>query len=202
MTVGLFGGTFDPPHLGHLQVSQCVQSQYGLDEVWWICAFSPPHKDKTGITPFRHRLAMTQLAVSDCPSMRASDIESELPQPSYTVSTIRALQRRFPAHEFVLVMGQDSLEQFGTWYRPQDIANRVRLLVYPRRGCTATKVAGYLEGRFQLMHLPVIEMESVAIRSMIRKHQSVDSYVSDAVAAYISAHGLYRDQSSDRAERS
>ena len=197
MTVGLFGGTFDPPHLGHLEVSRCAHSRYGLDEVWWVCAYRPPHKPGTGLTPYRHRLAMTRLAVRGHPSLMASDIESGLPQPSYTVATLGAFQRHFPAHEFVLVMGQDSLAQFDSWRQPEAIADQARLLVYPRKGWATQELPPYLVGRIELMNMPLIALESVSIRSRVRANRSITSQVCGSVAAYIETNGLYRSRSAE-----
>jgi len=197
MTIGLFGGTFDPPHLGHLEVSRCAQLSYGLNEVWWVCAYRPPHKPGSGLTPYRHRLAMTKLAVRGHPRLAASDIESALPQPSYTIATLSAFQWRFPAHEFVLVRGQDSLAQFGRWHQPQAIADQARLLVYPRRGWVVQALPHYLQGRVRWMEVSPIAMESASIRALAEANRSIAGYVRPSVAAYIETQGLYGSHSSE-----
>ena len=119
MTVGLFGGTFDPPHAGHLQVALSAKKQFGLDEVWWIPAHSPPHKNTAGLSSYLHRLQMARIAAEMYPGMLASDIESSLRQPSYTIATVCELQRQHPECKFTLVMGEDSLAQFESWYQPR-----------------------------------------------------------------------------------
>lgn len=195
MTVGCFGGTFDPPHLGHLEVARCAQSLYGLDEVWWIPACKPPHKDHADMSSYKHRMNMTRLAIGDNASMSTSDIELRLPQPSYTVATIKALQQQYPAHEFVLVLGQDSFAQFVTWRQPDVIAQHVRLLVYPRDRAPLTNLPSYLAGRIELMKVPPLAIESASIRLMVRENRPITSFVTDPVRAYIDTHGLYRSQS-------
>ena len=195
MTVGCFGGTFDPPHLGHLEVAHSAQSLYGLDEIWWIPACKPPHKGHADMSSYSHRLNMTRLAIGNNAGMSTCDIEFRLPQPSYTVATITALQQTYPAHEFVLVVGQDSLAQFGTWYHSEVIARRVRLLAFPRQGAPLTNLPAYLSGRVELMNVSPIAIESATIRSMVRNNQAITAYVPDPVKAYIETHGLYSSRS-------
>ena len=192
MTVGLFGGTFDPPHLGHLEIAVQAQVLHGLREVWWIPAYRPPHKDGADVTAYEHRMEMTKGAIAGHAGFTVSDIESQLPGPSYTITTIMALQEQYPAHDFVLLMGGDSLNHFGTWWEPEAIAERVRLLVYPRAGWPYSELPIFLKDRVEFMDTPPLAVQSMHIRSLLYQGESIKAYVSEPVRAYISSHGLYR----------
>lgn len=191
MRVGLFGGTFNPPHLAHLILAETLREQAGLDRVCWIPTRIPPHKATD--TPAHHRLAMTRLATSDHDAFEVLDIELQRDGPSYTVDTLAALQDTEPNATFVLMIGGDSLADFHTWRDPDEIVRRAPLLVYRRPGFVLPSVTvDRYKDRIQVADAPLIELSSAALRARVRDGLSIRYQVPEAVRAYIAAHGLYR----------
>ena len=192
MTVGLFGGSFNPPHLGHLVVAETMREQFGLDGVWWIPAPHPPHKPVAVLAEAGHRLEMTRRAVAGNSDFAVSEIEIERAGPSYTIDTIQALQATHPAYRFALVLGSDSLQGFPTWRAPKEIAARVPLLVYHRPGAAVAVPEAWLEDKIQVAESPLIDISGTDIRARVQAGRSIRYLVPDAVRAYIDEHGLYR----------
>ena len=134
MRIGVFGGTFDPVHLGHLILAEQCREQARLDEVWFIPSGRPPHKQRHGITPFRHRAEMLQLAIAGHPAFRINELENERPGLSYTVDTLDELKKGHPSAEWFLLLGSDTLAEMHEWYDPAGILRRrTSRLTYPTR---------------------------------------------------------------------
>ena len=188
--IGVFGGTFDPPHLGHLALAERARDQLGLERVWFVPAADPPHKRDRAKSPFARRLAMTKLAVRGNPAFHVSDLESRRPGPSYTVETVRAIQRRLPGHELVLLLGADSLNDLPTWHEPQEIERLARLAVAPRLDRAGRARRGAPRADFEL-DAPVLELSSSDLRARARRGESLRYLVPDAVAVYVRRHRLY-----------
>ncbi len=191
MNVGLFGGSFNPPHLAHLIVAETVREQFWLDQVWWIPARRPPHKAEEALVSSQHRLEMTRRATQDHPAFAVSDVEVRRADASYTVETVRALQAAHPDYVFSLLLGGDSLRDFGTWRQPGEIVARVPLIVYRRPGAADIEVEPYLAGRVRFAEAPLLEISGTEIRARLREGRSIRYLVPDAVRAYIEEHGLY-----------
>lgn len=192
MEVGLFGGSFNPPHLAHLIVAETVREQFGLDEVWWIPAHTPPHKSDGSVAPARHRLAMTRRATRSNPDFRVHSEEVERGGPSYTVETLRVLQEQHPETAFSLLLGSDSLAGFASWHRPGEIAERARLLAYRRPGDEAPDLAPRFANRVRFAEAPLLDISGTDLRARRRGGQSLRYLVPDSVRAYIEEHHLYR----------
>ncbi|MEZ4700630.1 MAG: nicotinate-nucleotide adenylyltransferase [Rhodothermales bacterium] len=191
MRVGIFGGTFNPPHFAHLILAEIIREQAELDRIRWIPTHTPPHK--TAETPARHRLAMTRLAIAGNDAFEVSEIELERGGPSYTVDTLEALQRAEPDVAFSLLIGGDSLADFMTWRRPDEIVRRAPLIVYRRPGVTASpEAATRFADRIRYADAPAIDLSSQTIRERVQNGQSIRYLVPDSVRAYITRHGLYR----------
>ena len=188
--IGVFGGTFDPPHLGHLALAERARDQLGLERVWFVPAADPPHKRDRAKSPFARRLAMTKLAVRGNPAFQVSDLESRRPGPSYTVETLRAIQLRLPDHELVLLLGADSLNDLPTWHEPQEIERLARLAVAPRLDRAGRARRGAPRADFEL-DAPVLELSSSDLRARARRGESLRYLVPDAVAVYVRRHRLY-----------
>ncbi|MEP0546249.1 MAG: nicotinate (nicotinamide) nucleotide adenylyltransferase [Rhodothermales bacterium] len=189
--VGIFGGSFNPPHVAHLAVAEAARDQVGLDRVVWIPAATPPHKQRQDLPAAEHRLAMTRRAVSDNGAFVVSDLEIERAGVSYTVETVRALQATYPEVAFHLLVGGDSFAQFSTWVEPGEIARRVPLIVYPRPGADLSTVSPSLMARATMLDRPLLDPSSTALRRLLRAGRSVRYLVPDAVLAYIAEHELY-----------
>ena len=193
MNLGIFGGSFDPPHIAHSRIAEFARSVFGLELVLWVPAYDPPHKSQNQLTQYQNRLGMVQAATADHGSFRVSDVESMLERPTYTVRMLEALRKRYPDAEFYLILGSDSLKQFHTWLRPDIVAQEVQLLVYPRAGYSIAEkdLPEYLCGRVQFMEAPEMAISAEHIRSRLSSGQSVRHLVSDSVLSYIIKHRLY-----------
>jgi len=195
LRLGILGGTFDPPHVGHVAVARDVADALHLDRVLWIPARLPPHKDAAGVTPAAIRLEMAEAAASADPRFEVSDLEMVRDGPSYTVDTLRALADRFPGSEFFLMVGSDQLRTFEHgWREPREILRLATLVLLDRDGEAATEVAPDLPGIQRSLHFPVtrVDVSSSEIRRRAVVGQSVDGLVLPQVQRIMEREGLYR----------
>lgn len=186
--VGVFGGTFDPPHLGHLALAECARDQLGLERVIFMPAGSPPHKLRVERSSAQRRVAMTRLAVRGNRAFRVSMLEVRRRGPSFTADTLRDLGRRFPGCRLYLLLGADSLADFPNWHRPRDILRLATLVVAARPGVRGR--SGPRRGVVWLENFSV-DISSSAIRARARAGRSVRYLVPDAVARYLVRHHVY-----------
>jgi nicotinate-nucleotide adenylyltransferase len=198
MDVGLFGGSFNPPHVAHQIVAEIARDQFGFEEVWWIPNATPPHKSSDELAEVEHRLAMTERVVSNHPAFRLCDIEIKRAGVSYTVETIRALQEQYPDTEFGLLIGSDSLDQFAGWRCPEEIADRVPLVVYKRPGVISEVAKPRFANQVHFVSAPVMEVSGTEIRSRCRSGRSIRYLVPEPVRAYIEKNDLYRPAEVDK----
>jgi nicotinate-nucleotide adenylyltransferase len=188
--IGVFGGTFDPVHFGHLILAQEAVTQLGLARVLFVPAARAPHKRGRRLAPVEHRLAMLRLAARGNPSFSVSRIEAERGGISFTAVTLELLARAERA-EIYFLMGQDSLEEFHTWREPERIARLAKLAVLPRGDREPPRVAPPLRPRVVLLRSPRIGISSTEIRRRLRRSLPVRYWVPDPVLAYAARHGLY-----------
>ena len=201
MRVGVFGGTFDPIHLGHLILAEQCRDQAKLDLVLFVPALLPPHKQQQTLTPFAQRVEMLALAISGNPAFRVEDMEEERSGPSYTVDTLTQLQRERPGDDLSFIIGSDSLHDLRIWHQPRRILELAALLVVARAGFSTfsakeLKAALQLDDdfslRYQIVEAPLIAIASRDIRQRIAEGRSVRYMIPRAVEAYIQEKGLYR----------
>lgn len=192
MDIGLFGGSFNPPHVAHLIVAEIARDQFDFEEVWWIPNATPPHKKRGELAAVEHRLAMTRRVVAERSSFRLCDIEVKRSGVSYTVDTVRALQEDYPDMDFGLLLGSDSLDHFASWHEPDEIAARVPLVVYKRPGVIEEVAEPRFANHVHFVSAPVMEVSGTEIRSRCRAERSIRYLVPDSVRTYIEEHGLYR----------
>lgn len=198
--VGILGGTFDPPHLGHLVAAEVARDRLGLDQVWLMVAASPPHKARA--SALEHRLAMARLAAADNPALVVSDLEAHRDGPSYTVDTLRQLHHLLgPASEpgsgpgagaeLFFLAGTDVVAELGSWREPEACLALARFVVLDRPGAPGV---GDACPYGPLRHLGVapLSLASTQLRALVASGRSIRYLVPDAVAAYIELHGLYR----------
>jgi nicotinate-nucleotide adenylyltransferase len=202
--IGVFGGTFDPPHLGHLALAESARDELGLARVLFVPAADPPHKRSRSMSSLTHRLAMTRLAVRGLPGFAVSDLEARRPGPSYTVETLRQLKRRHPRAELWLLLGEDSLRDLTNWREPREILALARIAVAPRPARRATQArrgdatrrgsrpARIPERRITWLSGPLLDISSSDLRARARRGGSLRILVPDAVARYALRHRLYR----------
>ncbi len=192
-TLGLFGGSFNPPHVGHLAVAEAAAEAAGLGRVVWMPANTPPHKRSGHILAApEHRLAMTRLAAEGNARFEVSEVEVRRAGVSFTVDTLRALRAAHPEADLALVLGGDSLAGFATWREPAAILRLARLVVYRRPGSDEAGVPDEVLARTTFVDAPPLDLSSTAIRARIAGGKTVRYLVPDAVRAYVAGHGLYR----------
>lgn len=194
MRLGLFGGTFDPIHVGHLILAEQCREACGLDQVWFVVANEPPHKRGLKRTGVHHRLEMARLAIAGNPGFAASDIEADRSGPSYSVDTLAQVQEERPGDELFFLIGGDSLVDLPTWREPDRIARMASIVVVNRPG-TQAEVPDLGPGvkPFLPVTIPPIGVSSSDLRRRLAEGRSVRYMVPSAVAAYIEAHKLYRE---------
>jgi nicotinate-nucleotide adenylyltransferase len=200
MRIGLFGGTFDPIHLGHLIVAEQCREQARLDEVWFVPAARPPHKKQLDLTHFDRRAEMIQLAIAGQPLFRLCDIEKHRPGPSYTAETLSELRRTHPEVTWHLILGADALTDLPQWYDPIRIVTQAVLLVVARPGWELPP-SDRFRHQLQLkpddffvmsrVESPLIDISSRDLRLRVAQGRSIRYMVPAAVAAYIDDKGLY-----------
>ena len=199
MQIGLFGGTFDPIHHGHLLLAERCRGDAGLDEVWFLPSYQPPHKHGPSITRFEHRCEMVTLATTGQPAFRVEAIEKELPPPSYTANTIAELRLRHPEHEFSLIVGADCLPDIPKWHDPPRLLELTSLIVVPRPGTplwTATELATAIgvspsNVRMQTIDCPLMELASRDIRTRVAEGKTIRYLVPRAVEEFIRERKMY-----------
>ncbi len=188
MRIGVFGGSFDPPHEAHLQVAAAAREQLKLDKVIWVPAFEPPHKNIPA-TPFEHRLGMVKALTSADSKAEVSDVEASLPRPSYTLQTLFALKKIHGLDSsWHLIIGADNWNIFPQWHQPEAVLAEASLAVYPRDGIS---LAG-LPSNVTLLNCPEIPMESSQFRKRLQLNsRETLAELPVSVANYIRKHGLY-----------
>jgi nicotinate-nucleotide adenylyltransferase len=177
--VGLLFGSFNPVHLGHLILAEYFATRTDLAEVWLVVSPQSPFKIGENMLPDTDRLALLRLAVDGNPHLRAEDIELSLPRPSYTIATLDALRVRYPAYEFVLLMGADNLAGLSRWRAADRLVQEFDLYVYPRPGATLPDLGGF--PRAQVMQAPLLDVSATFIRASIQAGQSIRYLVPPAV---------------------
>lgn len=196
--IGVFGGTFDPIHIGHLMLCQEAYHQLQLNSVYLLPAADPPHKQDRQITPVEHRLAMLQAAIATAQYLHISRIDVDRPGPHYSVDTIKLLQRQFdPQTELFFLIGLDSLRDLHTWHRPEWLLDNCRIVSFERGGIHLdwAELEQRLPGirtAVQLLEMPELEISSSNIRQRVAQSQSIRYFVLPETEAYIEAHQLYR----------
>jgi len=196
MRIGVFGGTFDPVHLGHLILAEQCREQGRLDQVWFVPAARPPHKSEAELTPFAQRVEMLQLAIAGQPAFRVEEIERDRPGPSYTAVTLEELSQRHSEHTWFLLVGGDTVRDLPGWYEPQRIVAVAKLLVMARPGAVMPSTEE-LQARMgaavemQLVDVPMIGVASSDLRHRVREGRSVRYMMPRAVEAYVRDKRLY-----------
>ena len=194
--LGFLGGTFDPPHCGHLVLAETARVQLGLDRVLFVVAGRPPHKPGRPITPDRHRVAMVEAAIVGNPAFVVSRVDLDRPGPHYTVETLSLLRREYPEAELYFLIGGDSLAQFLTWRDPVGILRQARLAVMPRPGyepdlAVLEQVLPDVHDRLAWLDAPFLDVSASDLRRRIREGLPIRYLVPPPVEAYVREHCLY-----------
>lgn len=188
---GLFFGSFNPVHIGHMAIANYFLKFTDLDEVWFVVSPHNPHKRKSSLIDARSRIDMLHIAVKDAHGYRVSDAELYLPQPSYTTITLAFLEEKFQHITFVLIMGSDNLKTIRKWYNYKTITENHQLYVYPRLEDKNVDLNDYPDMDIKLVEAPVIEISSSFIRKAIKEKIDVQFFLPFGVYKYIDEEYLY-----------
>ncbi len=193
MKVCLFGGTFDPPHLGHLIIAQTIFEAENFDQIVFVPAYQPPHKNGIKISPVDQRLEMLNIAIKENPNFIISDLEIERKGLSYSIDTIMEYkkQNNLKSNELFYLMGSDSLKQFKKWKDPKMIIDESRVIVAIRPGFRPSDIPNWILAKIQFASIPRIEISSTTIRERWVDDKTIRYMVTESVWQYINKNKLY-----------
>jgi nicotinate-nucleotide adenylyltransferase len=192
MKIGLYFGTFNPIHVGHLTIANHMAEYSGLDEIWMVVTPHNPLKKKSTLLDNHHRIAMVDIALEDYPKIKSSKIEFDLEQPNYTVNTLAVLEEKYPENEFCLIMGEDNLKSFHKWKNYEVILDRYHLYVYPRisEGILETRFDGH--AKITKVSAPIMELSSTFIRKGIKEGKNIRPMLPQNVWEYLDEMNFYK----------
>lgn len=190
--IGLYFGTFNPIHIGHLNIANYMVEFSSLEEVWLVVTPHNPHKKKKTLLDDVHRLAMVKIAVEEYPKLKASNIEFGLPQPNYTVNTLAHLEEKYPKTNFCLIMGEDNLKSFPKWKNYQVIFDRYPMYVYPR--ISEKEIPSTFENHPNIhkVKAPIMELSSTFIRKAIQDGKNIRPMLPEQVWKYLDEMNFYK----------
>lgn len=195
MKVGLFFGSFNPIHHGHLMVASYIANHTDLKQIWLVVSPQNPHKAENSLLNEYDRLHLTKIAIEDDPQLRVSDIEFKLPKPSYTIDTLTYLQEQYPQHEFYIIMGGDSFQNLPKWKNFETLKKNYRFIVYRRPGFEIKETYGaevlYLEA-------PMLELSATLIRNNRKEGKTIRYLVPEKVRAEIENNNYFKEASDDK----
>ncbi len=186
--IGLYFGSFNPIHHGHLIIANHVLEACHLDLVWFVVSPHNPLKDKNTLLNENHRLHLVHLAIEEQPKFRASNIEFSLPKPSYTIDTLTYLQEKYPQHTFTVIMGGDSIQNIIKWKNYEQLIEKYTIIVYNRPGFTLP----FVHKNITTVNAPLLDISSTYIREKIKNKKSIQFLLPDAVAKYILENRYYK----------
>ena len=181
--IGLYSGSFNPIHHGHVMLANYLVEFSDLDELWFVVSPQNPLKKKADLMDDMDRLKMVELAIGDDTRMKASDIEFSMPQPSYTINTLRALSEQYLEDQFVFICGMDSLENMHRWREYQAILDGYELLVFPRKGYDGGELLNH--PHVKVLETPVIEVSSTFIRKCLKEGRDVRHFMPEKAYQYL-----------------
>ncbi|MCA0131416.1 nicotinate (nicotinamide) nucleotide adenylyltransferase [Winogradskyella alexanderae] len=192
MKIGLYFGTFNPIHVGHLTIANHLVENSDLDQIWFVVTPQSPFKKKSSLLDDHQRLEMVYLATKDYDKLRPCDIEFSLKQPNYTIDTLTYLFEKYPEHKFCLIMGEDNLKSFHKWKNYQQILENHSIYVYPR--LTEGKLETQFENHPKIFNIsaPIMELSSTFIRKEIKAGRSIKPMLPDKVWKYIDEMNFYK----------
>ncbi|WP_085991846.1 nicotinate-nucleotide adenylyltransferase [Oceanobacillus senegalensis] len=186
--IGILGGTFDPPHLGHLVIAEEVRVALELEEIWFIPTYTPPHKNDSQTSAY-HRMKMLESAIDSNNSFKLNTIEMERLGKSYTIDTVKVLRSEFPDYKFYFIIGADMVEYLPNWNKIDELVQLIQFVGVKRPGYK-------LETHYPLIEVtvPILDISSTMLRRRLRNKESIKYIVPDKVHRYIREKGLYEDR--------
>jgi len=190
--VGLYFGTFNPIHVGHLTIANYMVEYSDLDQIWMVVTPHNPHKKKSSLLDNNHRVVMVDIAVEDYPKIKSSKIEFDLPQPNYTVKTLAVLEEKYQDFDFCLIMGEDNLKSFHKWKNYEVILDRYQLYVYPR--ISKGKIESQFDNHPKIVKVdaPIMELSSTFIRKAIKDKKNIRPMLPQNVWEYLDEMNFYK----------
>ena len=188
--IGLYFGTFNPIHNGHLAIANHLLNSAELEEIWFVVSPQSPFKSKESLAEDKYRYQMVLLATENNSCLNACNIEFTLPKPSYTIDTLSELHKKYPEKNFALIMGSDNLESLQLWKNYEEILNNYRIYVYPRQGSDGGTFSSHPSVRW--VDAPLIEISSTTIRESIKQEKDISLLLPAKVFKYIEEMGFYK----------
>lgn len=189
MNIGLYFGSFNPVHHGHLIIANHISNNTNLDEIWFVVSPQNPFKSSAVLLNENHRLNLIQTALEGEVKLKASNIEFKLPKPSYTVNTLTYLSEKYPAHSFTIIMGSDGFKNISKWHNASVILKNYPLFIYKRPGFEITETFG---AAVTVMDAPLLEISGTLIRKLIKENKSIRFFVPDSVKMEIEKNNYYK----------
>lgn len=190
MKIGLFFGSFNPIHIGHLIIAKQIVTQSDLDKVWFVVSPQNPFKKRSNLIHEFDRFDMVRRAVYDDSELEGSDVEFNLPKPSYTVDSLTYISEKFPKDEFTLVLGQDNLDHFHKWKNYEQILKYYKLIVYPRPNAKGSDLINH--ENVTIVEAPLLDISATFIRDRLKNNQSISYLVPKEVEEFILGKGLFK----------
>ncbi len=192
MKIGLFFGTFNPFHSGHLIIGNYMVEFSDLEEVWFVITPLSPFKKKNSLLSNHHRLSLVNIAVEDYPKLKSSTVEFKMPQPNYTINTLVQLEEDYPSHQFYLIMGEDNLKGFHKWKNSKTILENYEIYVYPRISDGAIENNLSEHSKIHRINAPIVQISSTFIRNAIKEKKDIRSMFPGNVWKYIEEMNFYK----------
>ncbi|MGC4100971.1 nicotinate (nicotinamide) nucleotide adenylyltransferase [Ferruginibacter sp.] len=189
MKIGLYFGSFNPVHVGHLIIANHLINNTALDQVWFVVSPQNPFKQSSSLLNEYHRLHLVNLAIEGESRLRASNVEFKLPKPSYTIDTITYLEEKYPDHAFSIIMGSDGFQNLDKWKNYQALIKDRTFFIYKRPGFEVTQTFG---AAIEILNAPLLDISSTAIRALIKEKKSIRFLVPDSVKEEIESNSYYR----------
>lgn len=189
MHIGLYFGSFNPIHIAHLIIASYTKHTTDIQQIWFVITPHNPHKNRTSLLNEYDRLHLVQIAIQNDPFLRASDIEFNLPKPSYTCYTLTTLREKYPQHTFSIIMGADSFSNLAHWKNYKSIVESHKIYIYNRNNI---EIINTIQADIELLNAPLLDISSSKIREMIQLKIPIRYLVPDVVADEIEKSGYYR----------
>jgi nicotinate-nucleotide adenylyltransferase len=191
MNIGLYFGTFDPIHLGHINIVNFLLDNSLIEKVWFVVTPENPDKISNNLTDFIHRYEMVKIEVKNNNNLLASDVELKLERPSYTINSLRYISSTFPNNNFSLIIGEDNLVNFKKWKDYKEIMNNFKIYVYPRKTRLKRDMKLLMSNNIEMIEAPLIDLSSTNIRNIINDKNYAKQFISDSIYKYITTNNLY-----------
>ena len=192
MNIGLYFGTFDPIHFGHINIANFLIDNDLVEKVWFVVTPENPEKSSNSLTNFMHRYEMVKIQVKDNNNLLASDIELNLKRPNYTIDSLRYISKTYPDNSFSLIIGEDNFVNFKKWREYKEIMSYYKIYVYPRKTRLKTDMKLIMSNNIEMIEAPLIDLTSTNIRNNINQKDFSKEYISDSIYKYITTNNLYK----------